>query len=980
MRPLQHHNAHMPNISGERWQPPQHFRNYVLEQEIDGGGMGIVYKARTISEQRVVAIKFLLDKAQHRRFSREMDAGQRLKHPNFVRYHDTGEIDGYFYIVMDFIEGKPLKKYMSQANLTADEKLALFKSIVAAMAYAHSRGIIHRDLKPANILVNTKGEPIILDFGLAKYIKQQDNATALTIEGQILGTPGYMSPEQARGEIENQDARSDIFCLGIILYEMLTGRNPFEGANFLEVCYNIAHKTARSLEEVLPGTPPQLSNIVKKALAPEREDRYQTAAEFSRDMDEYIQKRLESQYPTIIFEENKADYKQPILAEEDYDQPILASDIETPMPDDVEEDTRDIPPEEQNIIQGASIPVHYKSSEKFISPSLKQSEQWLETNEQHIESDKKEDAPKDSEQFKEQFIESDKKEDAPKDAEQIKEQFIEYDKQEDALKDSEQIKEQFIEYDKQEDAPKDIDLDPTKEHRIIFEKQSDSLKDSNQTKEHRITLGDSAKDSDQTSEERIDFEKQHEAYNLGSGSLAHIQQKFSTTKRNFTSSNIPKQSRHHSSIPLQSSTPCPNLASNLPNANLPGNASFNLNIPTAPSPVVNLNPTFNVNNPIVSQNVPNYNATFPTNASSTLSKPQTTPLNIPQMSPSSFSRATQTFNTVPSHRSFNRTTQQFNSFKPNRNHNASQNFNTGSPPRGFPVPPIATPPALSTPPIGHSSGSVRSTPIAPSPSLCPVRSTPIAPSPSSEPVRSTPIVPSVEPVRSNIKRTVNPNIPQSLHSLQRGISTIKKQIRVSPNALQQSKSIEEDGITFDKQDTQASIESSVEVRKVLCPSCGVLNMSQTGFCYHCKEQLWETSDSKDKSKQNRRKTPYQTEIENMPQNTLHFWDKFLWILGMIGFPFAYLPIGLHYNMPWYGYIVPCVLGILMCLFLQKKHAIIHMGLVGFFIISMLIPIIQYLFQLTPTLHTWNTLWSVLLLLLNGFMITFFYKIHNLSLH
>ncbi len=292
-----------------KWVPPQRFGNYILEREIDGGGMGIVYKGSTVEQRRTVAIKFLLESSQYKRFQREIDTGKRIHHPNFVRYYDTGEIDGHFYIVMDFIDGAPLKKYMEQVNLTPDKRLELFYKIVAAIAYAHQCGIIHRDLKPANIMITRQGEPIILDFGLAKYLQVPDeDATALTMEGQIIGTPGYMSPEQARGEIENQDERTDIFALGIILFEMLTARNPFEGANFLEVCYNIAHRAPANIEQILPGIPPQLSFICNKALAREKEDRYQTAQEFADDIKAYLIWRQKARdYPTMNTKELRAE-------------------------------------------------------------------------------------------------------------------------------------------------------------------------------------------------------------------------------------------------------------------------------------------------------------------------------------------------------------------------------------------------------------------------------------------------------------------------------------------------------------------------------------------------------------------------------------------------------------------------------------------------------------------------------------------------
>lgn len=296
--------APSPQFSRDkRWHPPEQFGPYVLEAEIDSGGMGIIYKGHRLPEKKAVAIKFMLDQSQYKRFQREAITGLKLHHRNFVRFHDSGEIDGHCYIVMDFIQGEPLKKYLEKVNLNSDQRLALFHKIVCAISYAHSQGIIHRDLKPANILIDSEKEPVILDFGLAKCLEvsHQDEQTALTIAGQILGTPGYMSPEQARGEIENQDERSDIFCLGIILYEMLTARNPFEGANFLEICYNIAHKTAPSIDKVIPGIPPQLVHICNKSLARDKKDRYESANTLADDLGNYLCQRRKNDQATVSY-------------------------------------------------------------------------------------------------------------------------------------------------------------------------------------------------------------------------------------------------------------------------------------------------------------------------------------------------------------------------------------------------------------------------------------------------------------------------------------------------------------------------------------------------------------------------------------------------------------------------------------------------------------------------------------------------------
>ncbi|BBM84974.1 serine/threonine-protein kinase [Candidatus Uabimicrobium amorphum] len=284
------------------WQPPKRFADYEIIQKIDDGGMGAIYKARHVDSQEVVAIKVMVNDSQYKRFEREAETSKRLNHPNFVRFRKKGEISGKIFIVMDYIEGLPLKKYLEQ-SLPLDQKFKLFHTILKAIVFAHDTGVIHRDIKPANILVKDSGEPIILDFGLAKCVDFSDkkDETYLTLEGQILGTPGYMSPEQAKGEVEYQDERTDIFSLGIILYEALTGHNPFEGGNVIDICYKIANNPPEPIRTYLPKIPDILEGIINKSLENNIKKRYQTAEEFLYDFEEFLSiKKAHASTPTPL--------------------------------------------------------------------------------------------------------------------------------------------------------------------------------------------------------------------------------------------------------------------------------------------------------------------------------------------------------------------------------------------------------------------------------------------------------------------------------------------------------------------------------------------------------------------------------------------------------------------------------------------------------------------------------------------------------
>jgi serine/threonine protein kinase/Tfp pilus assembly protein PilF len=257
---------------------------YRVVEEIGQGGMGIVYKAEDLRLKRCVALKFLpphlMSSPELReRFLVEAQAAAALSHPNICVIHEVGESGEHPYIAMEYVEGETLKDKLRKGPLSAPEALAIASQVASGLAEAHGKGIIHRDIKSANIMVTGKGQAKVMDFGLAKL----QGGNSITKSQTTLGTVAYMSPEQALGG--ELDARTDIWSLGVVLYEMLTGKMPFRGEHDQAVIYSILHDEPESLKKARPDAPPGVERVIAQALAKKARDRYRSMQEFREDVE-----------------------------------------------------------------------------------------------------------------------------------------------------------------------------------------------------------------------------------------------------------------------------------------------------------------------------------------------------------------------------------------------------------------------------------------------------------------------------------------------------------------------------------------------------------------------------------------------------------------------------------------------------------------------------------------------------------------------
>lgn len=274
---------------------------YLIKERIGGGAMGSIYKAEHISLSKTVVLKILhrhliRDESHVKRFSREAKAASRLNHPNCISIIDFGQTsEGLSYIVMEYLAGKDLCRILfEEGPLSYERTIHIISQVLDALDEAHSNGVIHRDLKPENIMIEKiRSDPDfvkVLDFGIAKIqdlTRSEQAASFKTATGMVFGTPEYMSPEQIRGE--ELDGRSDLYSLGVVMYQMLTNTLPFEGESVIEVATKHLRETPTPIEVKRPGIPPKLSQFVMRLLSKKREDRFQSAAEAKKFLLESVE-------------------------------------------------------------------------------------------------------------------------------------------------------------------------------------------------------------------------------------------------------------------------------------------------------------------------------------------------------------------------------------------------------------------------------------------------------------------------------------------------------------------------------------------------------------------------------------------------------------------------------------------------------------------------------------------------------------------
>lgn len=266
--------------------------HYKILEKLGAGGMGEVYKAEDLKLKRTVALKFLpplltSDSETKERFIHEAQAASSLDHPNICTIHEIDETDnGQIFICMDYYEGETLKKKIEQKPLNIEEAIDIATQIAEGLSKSHKKGIIHRDIKPANIIITDESVVKIVDFGLAKLAGQ----TKLTKTGTTVGTAAYMSPEQVRGEDVNHG--TDIWSLGVVLYEMLTGKLPFKGEHEQAMMYSIVHEDPVPVTDVGQEIPIDLAQIVSTALAKEPEERYDSTRDLVHELNSVFERSI----------------------------------------------------------------------------------------------------------------------------------------------------------------------------------------------------------------------------------------------------------------------------------------------------------------------------------------------------------------------------------------------------------------------------------------------------------------------------------------------------------------------------------------------------------------------------------------------------------------------------------------------------------------------------------------------------------------